>query len=332
MHLPERVELIEVGLRDGLQNQSVQLPTEKKLELIVGLVDAGFRRLQVTSFVNPKRVPQMADAEELCALLPARPGVVYTGLVLNAKGLERARAAGLDWVDMSLSASDTHSRRNTGMGFEEALEHFRQMFEQARKSGMRVRAGLQCAFGCAYEGAVPFSRLLEVCEVFRSLGVDEIALADSTGMANPRSIEEALTGLEDLLGDTPLVLHLHDTRGLGLANLVTALQQGVSRFDTALGGLGGCPFIEGASGNIASEDTLYLLDSLGVSTGVDRFAIADCSAKLESWLDVELPSKLYGLRERTAAKRTAGEPVSSERASSEPVAREREELNAANRR
>jgi hydroxymethylglutaryl-CoA lyase len=264
-----------------------------KLALIEDLIEAGVGKIQVASFVHPEYVPQMADAEAVCARLPRRSSVEYRGLVLNKKGLERARAAGLSSVDISVSASDTHSRRNVNRSLSQALDDFATMVALAQQSGMRVRGGIQCAFGCAYEGPVDSERVIEIVKHHLALGVDELALADSTGMANPRQVYELMQMIMPMLGSKPLILHLHDTRGLGLANLLAALACNVAYYDTAFGGLGGCPFIEGSAGNIGTEDALYLLEQMGIETDVDRHKVAQCSRKLEEFLGKPLPGKMY---------------------------------------
>lgn len=301
MTLPTQVDIIEVGLRDGLQSEETIIPTQKKLDIISGLVGAGVKRLQVTSFVHPKYVPQMADAEDLCTGLVPQDGVEYSGLVLNMKGLERAHSAGLTAVDMGMSASDTHSRKNSGMGIDEKKPEFAEMIAKAREFGFSVRAGLQCVFGCVYEGCVSEDRIYDLIRFILDQGIDELSLADSTGMAYPTQIGRMLDVIVPMIGEIPLVLHLHDTRGLGLANLMAALESGVSRFDTAFGGLGGCPFIKGATGNIATEDTLNLLEQLGIQTGIDRHQVAQVSQELEVLLGKKLPGKLYNLQDVAVA-------------------------------
>ncbi len=295
LELPAWVDLVEVGLRDGLQSQPRVLATDVKLELLQGLLDAGVRQIQVASFVHPAKVPQMADAETLCALLPRRHNAVYSGLALNLHGVERAAAAGLEKVDVSLSASDSHGRRNAGMGLAQAEERVSDAIKAARALGLRVRGGVQCVFGCGAGSAVDVDTVVRLSERIAELGVEELALADSAGMANPLLVDQMVRRVQAAVGDLPLVLHLHDTRGLGLANLMAALRLGVTRFDTAFGGLGGCPFIPGASGNIATEDTAALLASMGVSTGIDVAAVSRVSGRAEEVLGAELPSKLYGL-------------------------------------
>lgn len=295
MMLPKSVEIVEVGLRDGLQSEAQIIPLDVKLQYIDWLIEAGVKRIQVTSFVNPARVPQMADAEALCARLPEK-AVEFSGLVLNSKGLERLKAAGLRAVDLGISASDTHSRKNTGQSTAEKLVEALDMIAQGRGWELKVRAGIQCAFGCVYEGEIPQKKVVDIARAYLDVGIDELALADSTGMANPEQIKRMLDVILPLAGDVPVVLHLHDTRGLGLANVYAALEMGVRQFDTAFGGLGGCPFIVGAAGNIATEDTLYLLESMGIETGIDRAKVAQVSMDVETRLGRDLAGKIYKLK------------------------------------
>jgi hydroxymethylglutaryl-CoA lyase len=240
----------------------------------------------------------MADAEEVCRRIPALPEVRYRALALNRKGVERAHAAGITRLDLSVSVSDTHSHKNANVSVDEALRNLKEMVDLARQEDMEVRVGLQCVFGCAYEGPIPSERILDMTEELLSMKADMISLADTTGMANPLQIKQLLSQLLPMIGETPLVLHLHDTRGTGLANLTAALECGVNWFDTALAGLGGCPFIPGATGNIATEDTLYLLHSMGIETGIDLAGVAACSQRLEQFLGRPLPGKMYRLADQ----------------------------------
>jgi len=294
-NLPQKATLIEVGPRDGFQFESQIVPTDLKIEIITGLIDAGIKHIQVTSFVHPARVPQMADAEDLLNRLPELPGVVYSGLVLNTKGVLRARQAGLKHVEVSISASDTHSRKNAGMSFERAFEQVKEMIRLVKTAPMVVRAGIQCAFGCVYEGAIPHDRILKIASQYQAQGVDAIALSDTTGMANPVSVKRLVDLMLAEIKATPLVLHLHDTRGLGLANVLAALECGVAQFDTALAGMGGCPFVPGAAGNIATEDTAHLLASMGIATGIDISRVAGCSRRLEKFFGKKFPGKMHHL-------------------------------------
>lgn len=295
MNLPRYVTLCEVGPRDGFQFEDKPIPTDLKVEIIEGLADAGLRRIQVTSFVHPKRVPQMADAEEVVRRLPVRDGVVYTGLALNLRGVERAHRAGLAHVDLSIATHERHSRDNANMTVEEGLVQAVTMVREALALGMRVQMGFQTVFGYARPGDVPVEQVRDMVKRFADLGVESFSFADSTGMANPAMIRERVAALREETGDVPLVLHLHDTRGLGLANVVAGLESGVAWFDTSLAGLGGCPFIPGATGNIATEDTAYLLASLGLETGVAIERVAACSERLEHFLARPLPGRIHRL-------------------------------------
>ena len=306
MSLPDSVELCDVGPRDGFQFEDQFIPTERKVAAITALADAGVPRIQVTSFVHPKWVPQMRDAEAVCEQLPDRDGVTYAGLALNQKGLERAQAAGLSHVDLSIATHDAHSRDNANMTVDEAVAQAEDMVAYAREHEMQAQMGFQTVFGYQAPGDTPLDQVVEMSRHFAERGVESISLADSTGMANPRVIQERVEAVQEVIGNTPLVLHLHDTRGLGLANVYAALQAGVTRFDTSLAGMGGCPFIEGATGNIATEDTVYLLDGLGVETGIDVEAVATASRDIEALLDKAFPGKMHHLlaREGTTAPTT----------------------------
>jgi hydroxymethylglutaryl-CoA lyase len=305
MPLPTRVELCDVGPRDGFQFEDQFIPTDLKIEAITALADAGVPRIQVTSFVHPKWVPQMRDAEEVCERLPERDDVTYAGLALNQKGLERAHEAGLTQVDLSIATHDQHSRDNANMTVDEAVAQAEDMVGYAHDHGVQAQMGFQTVFGYREPGDTPLDQVVEMSRHFAEMGVESLSLADSTGLANPRMIKERVRAVQDVIGDVPLVLHLHDTRGLGLANVYAALQCGVTRFDTSLAGMGGCPFIEGATGNIATEDTVYLLDGLGVETGIERKAVGKTSLRVESFLGKEFPGKGHRLMERQTEATTA---------------------------
>jgi hydroxymethylglutaryl-CoA lyase len=296
--LPDKATLIEVGPRDGFQFEKQIIPTEMKVEIINDLVKAGLKHIQVTSFVNPSQVPQMADAEEVLDRLTESKGIIFSGLVLNTRGLQRALQAGLKHVEISISVSDTHSRKNAGVSFDRAFKAMTEMIELARAGGISVRAGIQCAFGCVYEGHVSQERIERLVGTYASQKVDAIALSDTTGMANPVSVKRLLQTLTPACDQIPIILHLHDTRGLGLANLMAALECGVSHFDTAVAGMGGCPFVRGAAGNIATEDTVHLLESMGIRTGVDIAAVSKCSRRLEDYLAKRFPGRMHRLLEK----------------------------------
>jgi hydroxymethylglutaryl-CoA lyase len=297
MTYPEKVLIEEQGLRDGLQGEKTIVPTEKKLELINSLVDAGLKRVQVTSFVHPKLVPQMADAEEICKGLSPSNGVIFSGLVLNTKGIERAANAGLKHVAASISASDTHSRKNANASLPEARKRFAEMVKVGKQLGLAIRGGLQCVFGCRFEGKIDPGVVLDMVKEQLDLGVDEIALADSTGMANPRSIQEISARVVELADGKPVFLHLHDTEGKGLANVLAALQVGVTHFDTAFGGMGGCPFIKGASGNISTEDLVFMLHQMGIETGINVDRISVVSRSLEDFFEKRFSGKMHRVLE-----------------------------------
>ena len=295
LNLPKKVTLIEVGPRDGFQFENKIIPTNLKVEIISDLVDAGLKDIQITSFVHPDVVPQMADAEILLRRLPKRNDVRYSALVLNEKGVERAHLSGLQHIEISISASDTHSRKNAGMPFKKALEMGKDMIRLARDYKMEIRAGIQCAFGCVYEGRISEERVLKIATDFLKVGIQTLAISDTTGMANPLLIQNLTKKLMPDAGITPIVLHLHDTRGLGLVNVMAAMECGVTRFDTALAGMGGCPFVSGAAGNIATEDTAWLMKSLNIETGVDIIKVAKCSQKLEKFFEKKFPGKMHRL-------------------------------------
>ncbi len=292
LSLPEAVTLIEVGPRDGLQSEPQTVSTKRKVEIINGLVDAGFREIQATAFVHPKWVPQMADADTLINRLPKKEGVVFNVLVLNSRGLDRALGAGATSVEVSVSPSDDQSRRNVNMGAAEAVREGVATIRRGKDRGIEVRAGIQCTFGCTHEGEISEADILQIVQRFLDAGADRIALADTTGMATPPTLRSLLPKVLSQLDPRRLVLHLHDTRGLGLVNIMTALELGVRQFDVALGGLGGCPFLKGASGNVATEDTVHLMDSLGIATGIDKAAVACLSTALERDLGRTFPSRV----------------------------------------
>jgi hydroxymethylglutaryl-CoA lyase len=289
------IELCEVGPRDGFQYEAKILPTDTKLALISRLADAGLPRIQVASFVHPKRVPQMADAEDVVANLPSGRDVIFSGLALNVRGVERAAAAGLRYVDLSIATNEQHSRDNANMSVAEGISQAEKMVDLALASGLQTQLNLQTVFGYRAPGDTSLRFILELADIFAGKGLESFSLADTTGMANPAMIRDTARAVQDIMGDVPLVLHLHDTRGVGLANVYAAIQEGVRRFDTSFGGLGGCPFVPGATGNIATEDTAYMLDAIGMATGVDALAVARTALEAERALGRNLPGRLTAL-------------------------------------
>ncbi len=292
---PPSVDLCEVGPRDGFQFENRPIPTEVKLRIIRKLIAAGLPRIQITSFVHPRHVPQMADAEEIVEELSGIDRVILAGLVLNLKGLRRAMAAGMTYVDVSVATNERHSRDNANMSVERAMAEGEEMVRFALEAGMRPQIGFQTVFGYGQPGDTPLAHVVDAVSRYSDLDVDSVSLADTTGLANPVLIEQTLAAVGEVVPLDRVVLHLHDTRGLGMANVVSALQSGVRRFDTSFGGLGGCPFIPGATGNIATEDTVYLLHSLGVQTGVSLEAVASCSREMEAFLERSLPGRMHAL-------------------------------------
>ena len=296
LSLPKKVEIHEVVLRDGIQNERKIVPAEDKLRLVGELVACGVRRIEVSSFVNRSLVPQMADAEVLWERIERKRSVLYSALILSEGGLERAIRCRVPHVGIFVSASETHSRKNSNKSVAEALREALRLIGRAQDAGMRVRAGVMNAFGCAYEGHVPVTRVLKLVRTFVKMGPDEICLADSSGLANPVQMEKVLSRAWEEAGEAELSLHLHNTRGQGLANVCAALAQGVTIFDTSMGGMGGCPFITGARGNIATEDTIGMLHSMGLKTGVDLECYTEISRRFETVMGQTFPAALTHLK------------------------------------
>ncbi len=290
---PERVYITEVGLRDGFQFEKKVAPTDFKLQLISELVDAGVRHIQVASFVNPAVVPQMADAKELFARLPQNDKVDYSALVLNRKGLLKAIDSGVTSVEISISASRVHGRKNSGMDLEEAISQALGMIKIAKKNHMKIRSGIQCAFGCVYEGKIALDRVFDISRAFLDQGIDILALSDTTGMGNPVRVRRLVGALVAEALPLPVALHFHDTRGLGLVNLMAALECGAVIFDSSLAGMGGCPFVKGAAGNISTEDTVNLFNTLNIESRIDIARVARSSKKVETFFGKQFPGKMH---------------------------------------
>ncbi|QKW33959.1 hydroxymethylglutaryl-CoA lyase [Actinomadura sp. NAK00032] len=285
------VEVIEVGPRDGLQNEAAILPTADKVRLIERSVAAGLRRIEAVSFVNPKRVPQMADAEAVMERVPRADGVRYAGLVLNPRGLDRALAAGVDEVNVVVVATDEFSRRNQGCSVEEGLANWARIAADARAAGLFRSVTIAASFGCPFEGEVPAEHVLDLVRRIAESEPDEIALADTIGVGVPTQVRALLTGAAEIAPGVPLRCHFHNTRNTGYANALTALDHGVSALDASTGGFGGCPFAPAATGNIATEDLVYALDRMGVRTGVQAAPVTETAA----WLSERLDSPVQAL-------------------------------------
>ena len=295
-NVPRTITIHEVVLRDGIQNEKRLVSTDEKVKLIGHLIECGIRRIEVSSFVNPRLVPQMADAEKLWGMIGRKKGVVYAALILSKKGLDRAIQCGVPHVGIYVSASETHSRKNSNMSIAEAMKEARNLIAKAQGAGMEVRAGVMNAFGCAYEGSVPLGRVLRLVKEFMKREPDEICLADTSGVANPLQVKKLVKRVQDIVGAVPISLHLHNTRGLGLANVWAAVNEGIAIFDTSLGGLGGCPFIPGARGNIATEDTVNMLRESGMKTGIDFEKLIHTSLRFEQYMGQTFPAAVLHLR------------------------------------
>ena len=287
---PTRIEIVEVGPRDGLQSESQVLPTATKVEFVGRLLRAGLRRIEVASFVNPKRVPQMADAEAvLAALEPQAAQAQFIGLVLNRKGFERARAARCIEVGMVIAASESFSQRNQGSSIDEAVDAWLDIAPAAHAAGMRAQITISTAFGCPFEGEVPVERVVRLAKRVAAAGPDEIAVADTIGVAVPTQVSTLVAALNSALPGVKLRAHFHNTRNTGLANAYAALESGVSALDASCGGIGGCPFAPAATGNIPTEDLIYMLHRMGIETGVQLPALLDTSRWLQQALDHAVP-------------------------------------------
>ena len=269
MQLPDVVEVVEVGPRDGLQNEATMVPIEGKIALITALTAAGIQRFEATSFVSPKWIPQLADAEQVVSGLPPAPSVTYAGLVPNERGYERAKAAGLREVVLVISTTEGHSHANLNRSVEKALSDIPVLAQRGQADGLHVRVSVSTAFGCPFDGVPEVERVLWVVERVAGAGIDEITLCDTIGVANPRQVFETFTRVREAQPHVKIGAHFHNTRGLAQANVVAALDAGIRTFDASIGGLGGCPFAPGAAGNIATEDLVYMLEEMGIKTGID---------------------------------------------------------------
>lgn len=292
MNLPKSVTIVEVGPRDGLQNEGQFVPTDQKVELIERLSETGLRRIEITSFVHPKAIPQLQDSEEVIKRIRQRPGVIYSTLVPNEKGLERALASGIKEIALFISASETHNQKNVRMSVAESLNGFRRIAQEALAHAIRMRGYVVTAFGCPYEGRIPLEKVEAIVSKYQTLGVHEIALGDTTGMANPLQVSRMVERIKPRLGGMDLAIHFHDTRGMALANVLSALEHGVTIFDGSIGGIGGCPYAPGASGNVATEDLVSMLEEMGIATGVDLQRLIDCAKYVKGLIQRDLPSHL----------------------------------------
>nr|WP_298727542.1 hydroxymethylglutaryl-CoA lyase [uncultured Steroidobacter sp.] len=300
------IEIVEVGPRDGLQSEPEVLPTATKLELIGRLVAAGLKRIEVASFVNPKRVPQMADAEAVLAGLPKVPGVQYVGLVLNRKGFDRALAAGCTEVGLVAAATDSFSERNQGATMEENIRTIEEIAPLAREAGVRMQVTLSTAFGCPFEGEVPASRVVDICRRLAQSQPLEIALADTIGVAVPSQVTALVEQVRAAVGDVAIRCHFHNTRNTAVANAYAAVLAGVNTLDASVGGVGGCPFAPNATGNVGTEDLVYMLSRAGYDTGIDLTKLIETARWLGEQRGKAVPSMV---------SKAGGFPVVTPRAS-----------------
>ncbi|MDQ6827066.1 MAG: hydroxymethylglutaryl-CoA lyase [Candidatus Eremiobacteraeota bacterium] len=301
MTLPHRVQICEMGPRDGLQNEVAIVASADKVRYIDMLSQAGLPLIEATSFVSSKAIPQLSDAAQVYSTIEKRAGVRYLVLVPNLKGLERARIAGVDSIAVFTAASETFTKKNINMTIAGSLALFEEVVHAASSLGMWVRGYVSTCFGCPYEGPVAVSKVLEVSRALDKIGVDEISLGDTIGVGVPTQVFETVAALREHMPVEKLALHLHDTRGTALANVLAGLQSGVSIFDSSAGGLGGCPYAPGASGNLGTEDLLYMLHGMGIETGVDISKVRDASRFIAGVLQHDLSSKVYSVMEKQPA-------------------------------
>ncbi len=304
--IPKKVEVYEVGPRDGLQNELRTLATADKARLIEALIKSGLKRIEVSSFVSPRWIPQLADAEKLIAMLPRHDDVIFTALVPNLKGLERARATGLHEAAVFLSVTESHSQKNINKSVAEAISTAREVAEGARAAGMRVRCYLSTVWGCPYEGLTPVSRVVEVVKQLADIGFYQLSLGDTIGVGTPGQTADLITEMTKILKIEQIALHLHDTRGTALANALIGLSMGITTFDASIGGLGGCPYAPGAAGNLATEDLVFMLKGMGVETGIDLDVLVEAGELAQELIGRKLAGKYLqaalGEREKQASR------------------------------
>jgi len=300
--LPKKVRIVEVGPRDGLQNEKMAVPTQVKLELIGRLADAGLPAVEATAFVSPKWIPQMADHTEVLEGIRRKPGVSYPVLTPNLKGFEAARAAGATEVAVFGAASESFSRKNINCTIAQSLERFRPVTDAAREAGIKVRGYISCVLGCPYEGEIAPAKVAEVARALHDMGCYEISLGDTIGVGTPGKTQAMIEACAGQVPIARLAGHYHDTYGQALANIYASLEMGVATFDSSVAGLGGCPYAKGASGNVATEDVVYMLDGLGIETGIDLDKVVDIGRWICGVIGKEPVSKAA---KALAAKRTA---------------------------
>jgi len=302
MTLPNKVKIVEVGPRDGLQNEKETIPVEVKIELVDRLTDAGFSNIEAASFVSPKWVPQMATSTEVMAGIRRKPGVIYSALTPNMKGFEAALAAKADEVVIFGAASEAFSQKNINCSIAESIERFRDVAQAAKQHNIRLRGSISCSFGCPYQGEVPADSVADVVRRLRDLGCDEIDIADTIGVGTPRHVQKVMERAAQEFPLAQLSGHFHDTYGQALANIYAAMEVGVATFHSSVAGLGGCPYAKGATGNVSTEDVLYMMNGLGVETGIDLAKVVDAGQFISAHLGRKAVSRAGNA---IAAKRAA---------------------------
>lgn len=291
MNWPASVTIKEVGPRDGLQNEKVFVATEDKIAWINQLSGTGMKSLEITSFVNPKWIPALADAAEVAKGIERMPGITYSALVPNRQGLERALEANVDEAAVFMSASETHNQRNINKSISITFPILREVVQAALSAGKSVRGYVSTVFGCPYEGPVSIDEVIRVSETLFEMGISELSLGDTIGIANPKQVQDVLGMLLKRFDAKKLALHFHDTRGTALANILVSMDMGITTFDASVGGLGGCPYAPGASGNVASEDLLFMLDAMGIQTGVNQEKLLSAARFIQEKIGRTLPSR-----------------------------------------
>jgi hydroxymethylglutaryl-CoA lyase len=288
---PKQVTIKEVGPRDGLQNEKTAISTQDKIAWINQLSKTGLTYIEITSFVHPKWIPQLADAFEVATRIERAPGVTYAALVPNQKGLEKALAAQVDEVAVFMSASETHNRKNINKSIEETFPVLEEVVKAAKQEGKTVRGYVSTVFGCPYEGKVPIGQVVRVSERLFEMGIDELSLGDTIGVATPKQVQELLEDIMKRFPKEKLAMHFHDTRGTALANILISLEMGITTFDSSLGGLGGCPYAKGASGNVATDDLVYMLHGMDIATGIDVQRLSEAALFIQEKIGRPLSSR-----------------------------------------
>ena len=288
----KKVKITEVGPRDGFQSEKTILKTEDKIDIINHLIDAGYQRIEVSSFVSPKAIPQLADAETILDKVKRNSKSTLAALVPNAKGALRAVEAKLDEIVVFLSASESHNKKNVNRTVKESLQGFKEIADIAGKNNIPVLGDIATAFGCPFEGNVSSKKLVDISKEYKLMGFKGVTLGDTTGMATPPVVTNAINAIRDNVPDFEITLHFHNTRGVGLANVMTGLNQGISDYESCFGGMGGCPFAPNATGNICSEDLIYLLHEMGIETGIDLDQLINIAKKVESLVGHKLPGQV----------------------------------------